>query len=558
MGSLVLKWIALIKAHSIGGSLVFLALYCMSNPTISWGGILVEERMTGFSGLGLIQGIRGIGYSDWRLTGKASEESSQTVKVLSAEELKKGTVYQYADEAFRLRKFGKGLIGGILSDLVGSADTYIPPISQQVGSTSTPGFSGYGFGGPMQQAAGIVPFITLSERYDSNVFLAPKNIAGLQREDYVTIITPGIQIFDIGRYVTTRLSAAAVNQLFARNTGLNNIGFNGQARFDLSGLVQTISPNLYLQIYDTASYSPTPPGFLGGDNINSPTNTIDPNLPVNPGDAYIRGIQASRVDTLTNTSGIGGAYMLTPATSLQASYAYSFTEFGKNYVPAANASFFSSRTHLVSIGPRTQINPIDSLYLNYNYTRSEYNLGASTFETHGGTAGWTRILSQEFRSNVYAGAGLLQQHSQNSSGAAPQSNLVTYLGGANVAWRRGFTTATLSYTAGVIPSYYGDSGPLLNQSVSLTGSNRVYENVIVRGSMSYARNEAVNPASSQLGQSVFFETVGAGTGIAYLIAPSWAASLDYTFQYFKGSYGGTQQSEFTRSAATISLSKFWQ
>ena len=39
----------------------------------------------------------------------------------------------------------------------------------------------------------IVPMISVSERYDTNVYFAPK-IAGLQREDFVSAVTPGLSI----------------------------------------------------------------------------------------------------------------------------------------------------------------------------------------------------------------------------------------------------------------------------------------------------------------------------------------------------------------------------
>src|SRR5213594_4431348 len=69
---------------------------------------------------------------------------------------------------------------------------------------------------------GIVPSLSVSERYDSNVFFVP----GQNREDFVTTISPQVTVEEKARLLSGSLRAGATAETYVNNPGLNYVGVN--------------------------------------------------------------------------------------------------------------------------------------------------------------------------------------------------------------------------------------------------------------------------------------------------------------------------------------------
>src|SRR5574341_644401 len=104
----------------------------------------------------------------------------------------------------------------------------------------------------------IVPSVAVSETYDSNVLL----VAGQQKDDYVTRITPQVSAELKGRLMSGSLQAGLTGAFYVNNPDLNYIGVNGSLNLNLDNIVNRVVPRLKIQLSDFVTYSPQPPAFL--------------------------------------------------------------------------------------------------------------------------------------------------------------------------------------------------------------------------------------------------------------------------------------------------------
>ena len=86
----------------------------------------------------------------------------------------------------------------------------------------------------------IIPTLTVSEAYDSNVFNTPKSSLppGSKPEDYITTVTPMINVAHTGSLIRGNLSVGALITRYLENTDLDYTGYNAAGRLDLSQLAK--------------------------------------------------------------------------------------------------------------------------------------------------------------------------------------------------------------------------------------------------------------------------------------------------------------------------------
>lgn len=417
----------------------------------------------------------------------------------------------------------------------------------------------YGSGGlglaPVMEAQGVpgtrfIPLLTISERYDSNVFFAPK-LPGLKREDYVTSTSPQLFIQDSREFGSTTVNLGATAEYFVVNSGLSYVGFNGGIASNLSPLVQRYVYGATLRISEAYTYTPNPPGFLAGNQnyFGIISGDITDRLPVS--DEYVRSLQAFRVNTRSNTVRLRGSIPLGATSDLHASYAYATTSFGNQFVqPQQNfrAILTDVSTHAATIGPTVRLSPVDSLFGTYAYTETT---GQVVFSTHTASGGWVHSLSQALLSRISGGVSFLHQEGDTSR--------VTYTSGASISWVGGRTNATLAYNAGVFPSYITAGGALLTNSVSAAVSHQLTSELYGNVGGSYGRDVSIISSGSQ--RDLSFESVHAYARLNYLVMREAALGLNYSFSYNDGTFNAASPSErdtIVRHAVTLTLSKYWQ
>ena len=440
------------------------------------------------------------------------------------------------------------VMGNTLRNLTSGNTEFSKRFSAQLGA------GGLGVGLPGQGGAGqigtrVIPILSISERYDSNVFFVPK-IPGLKREDYVTSVSPQLYVQDSRHFAFTTLNVGAIGEYYAINQGLNYIGYNAGLASNLTPLVQRYFPGATLRVSDAFTYTPNPPGFLNGNQAHSAIvgNEITDELPVS--DQYVRSLQAFRVNTKANTFNINGTYPISPIIGIVGAYSYGTLEFGKNFVPQqqqSNVKFNSLSTHTVTVGPTARLSPRDTLVAAYSYSSTE---GQVVFESHGATLGWLRSLAPNWASRIYGGASLLQQE------GTPSQTVGT--GGASIFWVKGRTNAALTYNAGIYPSYVNSGAALLSNNVSLNATHQILDNL--RGSVggSYGRDISIADSSNQ--PELFFETIQGYSRLTYIISRAAAFNLGYTVSYNKGTFSISapdEKQEVLRQTVTLMLSTFW-
>ena len=166
----------------------------------------------------------------------------------------------------------------------------------------------------------VVPSLSVSEQYDTNVFFAPKSQlpAGTKPEDLISIFTPQLNFMQGNALVKTNLSVGAIIQKFVHNSDLDNVGFNGSAGIDLGQAINRILPrNRAFRVFGTYQYSPSAPAFgatglgggggfgVGGVGISGPTDS---------------GLLTQRVKTTMYSLGFADSYSLSPTTDFQTMY----------------------------------------------------------------------------------------------------------------------------------------------------------------------------------------------------------------------------------------------
>ena len=434
-----------------------------------------------------------------------------------------------------------------------------PVFSEQYGSPS-PGGGMMAFGASGGQGGKplrFIPSITFSETYDSNVFYAPK-IAGLKREDYVSTVAPQLQVQRMGSLVAINFGIGASAQYYAVHQDLATVAFNTTTTLNVTQLVHQWAPSIKnLQVTETFTYTPVPPSFLSGDTQVS--QALSPEAQ-SISDQYSRGLQAFRINTYTNMTGVSGGVSVSPTVDLRAAYSYSFMKFGTPFVAGTSGDFHPSTSHMAMAGPTIQMTAQDAINVNAMYQRTDYGLG--NFTTPGVSVGWSRPWSSQLRSNILGGVQYSQVQS-NEGGVASKQSDASYVSQVTLVYTEGATSIySLNYSAGVYPSYFVQAGPLLSNLVSLTVWHRLTSQLSVSASVNYSKNDTLKSTTG--GNSLSFESIGSTVGLSYLVARNLALSLTETFGYFKGAGpgafgslgGGGSGDELTRNAITISITSF--
>ena len=409
----------------------------------------------------------------------------------------------------------------------------------------------------------IVPMISVSEAYDTNVYFAPKT-AGLQREDFVSTVAPGLSIQHNTRLYTATVSGSAVGTYYVNHPQLGYVGTNAAVSIGLTPFVARYFPGSTLALSYGYSYTPTPPAFLTGGSQTAQSSASGAPADGSVADTYTRGLQLGRVNTTSHRGGIAGAYQLGPGLTMQANYGYAVMFFGSSPAQVQGTTGFrpvanNIATHSASAGPRYQPTAYDTLSLTYSYSSSSYGdnsggTGSLGFSSHSATAGWGRKLSSAWTASLSGGASLVQVNSQNNA-----SDTITYNGSAMLSWSRGFTTAGINYSVGVYPNYLNAAGPLLSHNVSVFGTHRLSDQLSGTAGASVAENSTVGNAA-QSNRS--YQSYTANASLAYKLSLSLFAALSYSYSLFEGPVGASgsaqQETQVSRHATTLTLVKYFQ
>lgn len=443
----------------------------------------------------------------------------------------------------------------------------------------------------------MVPSVSITEQYDSNVFFTPKSqlSAGTKADDLITVVTPQLNFMQGNSLVKTNLSLGAVVQKFVNNSALDNVGFNASTGIDLSQAVNRILPRMRgARILGTYLYTPSAPAFgagslgggagmggggfggggfgVGGVGISGPIDS---------------GLLTQRIRTTMFNVGFAGSYSLSPTTDFQTTYTYSQLSFGGSFTPSTTVSgqapntVFDTTTHSISAGPTSRISAIDTLTVKYTFMgMSQAQFG--DYATHGATLGWGRTWSKEWSSSLNGGLTLVEPipdlsntntggqrripatmfptggvsltYATGSSflrklgseireatgvsggGASVGGGFLPLLAGMNMPGgiaAPGSYRVTLMYNLGVFPSFVQSAGPIYTHTILLGSTAGITDRLSAQALFNFARSSFT---SETVGTN--FTTYGTTVSLNYLITPMFTARLSHQWLMFENQTSG--------------------
>jgi hypothetical protein len=419
------------------------------------------------------------------------------------------------------------------------------PIHAQMGGAggAMPSIPGTAFGGATDPSLiravdglRIIPSVQVSERYDSNVYFAPKSLLqGLTPEDFVTTVVPQVRGLYTGYENLVKVNAVvgAVGSYYANNTGLSYVGANAGAILDMSDLLSRWRPGARWTVTDTFFYSPQPPAFILGNQSG---------VQVNP---LVAGFQAYRTNTTSNSFNTVADLPLNRTFKLSGSYTNSFIHFGESQVPGG-PPLINQALHAYTAGVLMDVSLYDAVRV--DFTGIEYDLGGlGSFSTRGGAIGWTHRFAPTISLNAAGGAQVLS----GELNGAPFSTTIAPIGSLAIDWRDPTTEITLTYRSGITPSFQFQGAALLNHTVSCN----ITQNIPIRDmTVLFGANYSVAKEYGSNVGGISWTTVGGTAGLRYRASQKMFLTLTYNYLNADNVFGGTHFA-FDRHEAQLSIAQ---
>jgi hypothetical protein len=373
----------------------------------------------------------------------------------------------------------------------------------------------------------IVPSISVSERYDTNVYFTSSR---QHLSDYVTTIAPAINVRRQSRLIDLTGSIIATGNQYVRNPGLNYLSTTSSINLGLDDFMAQFIKRTALSVNDYFTYTPQPPAFYSppssGPGANDPAN-------------FTRGIQAVRANSLINVFGVTSSYIIDSATRIVGNVRHQYMRFGTAFAPTVGGGFFNTQYLTASAGPLFAVTAKDSISLNANYSAAYY--AGSNFQLAGGTVGWERKLSRRLSFNVNAGV------TEFLGGGRP----LQYLGSGMLSWQERSTVTTLSVSRSVFPSFFVASTALVSNVVSLNVGHQFTEKLTGSVSGNYAKNESVS------GPNLSFTTYSGSLNVNYLFTKRLTGTASYSHFVSNSSFAGTSF-DFNRDVISLTVRYEWR
>jgi hypothetical protein len=365
----------------------------------------------------------------------------------------------------------------------------------------------------VQAETQITPSVSLSERYDSNVYFSPSVFLapGTRVDDFVSSLMGSVEVRHKTTDVNLSLKAAGDLNYYVYNPALNYVGTNAVASAQLDGWASRLLRGLRLSVSDYFRYTPQPPGFL------SPST----NAAVG-GDPFARGVQNLYANNFSNTFSTTAGYDIYKDLFLSGSYAFSFSKFPSvQALATAEPTFFNTTIHRWSVGPGYRLTPADSISLLYSQnlvsqtvssgTSQNFNFNTQELWTH-----YTRTVPDYWSITLRGGVTLIEPASR-----AFGTVWITLMSNPE---RR--TSISLDLSRKAAPSFYLASGASISNVAVLSVNHKLTRRLNVFGMANYAYSETVPERTFK------YTTISINSGLRYELTRLLAADLYYSYQTF--------------------------
>lgn len=440
----------------------------------------------------------------------------------------------------------------------------------------------------------IIPALSVSGTYDSNVFYTPKSLlpAGTKPEDYYMSITPQITAAHRGSSIDGSLTVGAIITKYKDNPVLDYTGINAAGAVDLKNLVYKVVPRIEtLSIIGSYQFTPSVSAF-GASGLGSVGTGFGSTGFAGPLDA---GLITNRVSMHNYTGTINGAYQLTPVTSMTGGYSYNQISFGTQSGGLSNP-LFDTVGHSGNVALSTRVNPKDSVgttgFLSHYEQSGNTGGGSGSFTTITGMVTWSRQWTRELSASL-GGGGILTlpietgipggkvkstvtpaiatalTYTSYSEGLKAAGASLSSLGSSALGPFEGLPkqagtlspggilapgrySASMSYNLSVFPSYAIGAGPITAHVIGANATGGIMSNLTGQVGANFSHGSGTAPLQS-------FDTLGVTAGLNYLFASSFLASVSYNWLYFSSSVTqspGALSDElaFSKKMVTLSIS----
>lgn len=373
----------------------------------------------------------------------------------------------------------------------------------------------------------IIPSISVSERYDSNVFFTT---AHTDASDYVTTVSPMVNIRRDTRLIDLTGSVQVAGNFYVKNPSLNYASVLVNMNASLDSLVARFVKRTTLSFNEFLTYTPQPPAFYAppasGPGAGGPEN-------------FARGIQAVRANSFFNVFSMNGSYVLDPNINIIGSIRHQYMRFGSAFATPVGGGFFDTQYFTASVGPQFVVTTKDRISVNATYSAIAYS--TTGFQLAGATLGWQHTLSQRFSFNVNGGVTEFLTGGQS----------LQYVGSGHFTWQERSTATTLGVSRSVFPSFYVTSTALVSNVITLSVTHQFSERLNGSASGNYAKNQSVS------GPSLDFTSYSGAANLSYLFTKRVIGTASYTRFVSDSSFGG-QGFSFNRDIFVLTVRYEWR
>lgn len=383
----------------------------------------------------------------------------------------------------------------------------------------------------------IMPAVTLSERYDSNVLYVPSGtvVSGRTKEDFVTTVAPQVRFLNKDPQAETDITAGASGNAFVNNRDLDFVSVNLVGAVNLTRWIREVIPGAKLRIGETFLYTPEQPNF------------VSPTAPRGTQNVFANGIQTVRATVHTNNASVAGEYMLDRGMGLRASYAHSIFRVDKVLTDQpARVGLFNTTLERWTAGPTLRVARGENLTMNYINTTMDFSTVGANSKANvvaGGLEAEYGKVTPDWSATASGGATLLEQ-----------GNLAFFTGKLEVAGAYDRETRIgVTVSRSLSPGFFGPGtgGVLISNVGGVSIEQKLSNEWNARGTANYAHSETapVNVVKSS--------TIMASGQLTYGFNQSVSASLFYQYSRFEISSTGAPDFMVNRNLLTLSITGKW-
>ena len=355
----------------------------------------------------------------------------------------------------------------------------------------------------------IVPWGSVGERYDSNVWRRPKDLLpkdaqgnAPQLDDFVTTVSGGLALRHESRDIEADLKVGGNYSKYVSNTNLDFYGALLNGTVGLDRWVDQYVRGARLGVAQNLRYTPEQSFgsfFSAADVVGG-------------------GLVTFRRSALYNTTTVNGSFPLSRDVSLEGGYIFSLRRFTSSTAggDVTGANFFNTFTNTWFGGPR------------YNLTRNDSvaALYRQTFATQEASGGGRR-----FNTNIITLEGdytkVFPEWTFSARGG------VTFVEPAGRSFPSGSITVTtkperdtvlgLTLSRQATPSFFLQGGARINYLAQATIRHKIYERLSVQANAGYALSQFFPNTASH------FQTITGQSRLEYMLTRNLKAEVFYMF-----------------------------